>query len=652
MYALRFLSTTCLCFFLGALTATAFAQQKYSVTGIKVGHQKIKTKNNYASFKFSCTGKKLDNDTCISISDSTISVTCLYSGNRSFIRATFNTGGEHYFGLGEQFSCLDFKNTKPYVFTEEQGIGRGDKRVSRFTRMFGVSGNEFSSYAPLNFFFTENNNAFIFTGSPYISYDFTKGNSFSIESWSNHLNIYNITSANPKQLLSKAATLTGKMPLLPDWAFGTWLGLQGGATKVEEIINKALKHNNPVTAVWIQDWVGRRKTRFGSQLWWTWEADTVAYPDFVNFCKRMGKQNIRVLGYINSFMANEGRLFEEARTNGYLVKNKKHEDYVIKTAGFPAYLIDLTNPAAFQWMKQVIKHNLIDVGLSGWMADYAEWLPLDAVLFSGEDAFDYHNQYAVDWARLNREAIQEAGRDGDIVFFTRSGALGSAAYSTLFWAGDQMVDWGEHDGLPSAVCALITSGLSGISLNHSDIGGYTTLDNLFIKVKRDEELLKRWIEFAAFTPVFRTHEGLKPESNMQVYSSDSMMNFFSRFGQLHWALKDYFKELNIEATENAIPVVRALLLEFPDDTLTYTIKDQFMLGEDLLVAPVIEKGAKSRQVYFPAGEWINVWTKELVSGSSTQRINSEVGFPPAYIRKNGKYSSNLISVFDKLNTAQ
>lgn len=652
MYALRLLIITSLCFFTGVWNATTFAQEKYSVTGIKAGHQKIKAKNKYASFKFSCTGKKLDNDTCISISDSAIRVSCLHSGSRSFIRATFNTSGEHYFGLGEQFSCLDFKNTKPYVFTEEQGIGRGDKKVSRFTRMFGVCGNTFSSYSPFNFFFTENNNAFIFTGSPYIGYDFTKGNSFSIESWSNHLNIYNITAANPKQVLSKASILTGKMPLLPDWAFGTWLGLQGGATKVEEIIDKALKHNNPLTAVWIQDWVGRRKTRFGSQLWWTWEADTVAYPDFVNFCKRMGKQNIRVLGYINSFMANEGRLFEEARAKGYLVKNKKHEDYVIKTAGFPAYLIDLTNPAAFQWMKQVIKHNLIDVGLSGWMADYGEWLPLDAVLFSGEDAFDYHNQYAVDWARLNREAIQEAGREGDIVFFTRSGALGSAAYSTLFWAGDQMVNWGEHDGLPSAVCALITSGLSGISLNHSDIGGYTTLDNLFIKVKRDEELLKRWIEFAAFTPVFRTHEGLKPESNMQVYSSDSMMNFFSRFGQLHWALKDYFKELNIEATENAIPVIRALLLEFPDDTLTYSIKDQFMLGKDLLVAPVIEKGAKSRQVYFPAGEWMNVWTKELVSGSSTQRINSEVGFPPAYIRKNGKYSSNLISVFEKLNTAQ
>ena len=652
MNVIRFLIITCLCLLIQSWQATIFAQQQFSATDIIAGHQKIKTKNNYASFKFSLSAKKTKSDNCISISDSSITAECPGGRGRSFIQATFYTGGKHYFGLGEQFSCLDFNNTKPYVFTEEQGIGRGDKRVTRFTRMFGVCGNSFSSYAPLNFFFTDKNNAFIFTGSPYISYDFTKANSFSVESWSNRLNIYSFKAANPKQLLTKASKLTGKMPLLPDWAFGTWLGLQGGATKVEEIVDKALKHNNPVTAVWIQDWVGRRKTRFGSQLWWTWEADTVAYPDFVNFCKRMGKQNIRVLGYINSFMANEGRLFEEARTKGYLVKNKKQEDYVIKTAGFPAYLVDLTNPAAFTWMKQVIKHNLIDQGLSGWMADYGEWLPLDAVLFSGEDAFDYHNQYTVDWARLNREAIQEAGREGDIVFFTRSGSLGSAAYSTLFWAGDQMVDWGEHDGLPSAVCALITSGLSGITINHSDIGGYTTLDNFFIKVKRDDELLRRWIEFAAFTPVFRTHEGLKPESNVQIYSNDSISNFFSRFGQLHWALKDYIKDLNIEATENAIPMVRALLLEFPDDSLTYTIKDQFMLGEDLLVAPIIMKGAKSRQVYFPAGEWINVWTRETVSGKITLKIDSEIGYPPVFIRKNGNRSKNLIEVFNSINTSQ
>ncbi len=625
-------------------------QDNFPITDIKIAHQKIKSLNKYASFKFVVTHKRPEIESCILKSDSVITSSCDIGGGQTAILASFKTNGEHYFGFGEQYSLLDFKNTKPYIFTEEQGIGRGDKPTSKFTKTFGVCGDEFSSYTPMNFFFTDKNEAFIFTGSPYIKYDFTKRNSFSLESWSKELKIKYISAANPKEILYEATEIMGRMPMLPDWAFGTWLGLQGGEAKIDAIIKQALVENNPVGAVWIQDWVGRRKTRFGSQLWWTWTADTLAYPHFPEFCKRMRKQNIRVLGYINSFMANEGKLFEEAKSKGYLVRNNKGEDYEIKTAGFPAYLIDLTNPAAFQWMKNVIHHNLIDVGLSGWMADYGEWLPLDAQLFSGINAFDYHNQYAVDWARLNREAIHEAGRDSDIVFFTRSGAIGSAKYSTLFWAGDQMVDWGQNDGLPSAVCALITSGLSGITLNHSDIGGYTTVDNIFLKVKRDEELLKRWIEFAAFTPVFRTHEGLKPESNVQIYSNDSMMKFFSRFGKIHFALKDYFKELNKEATEKGIPIVRALLLEFPDDSLTYSIKDEFLLGEDLLVAPVIAKEANSREVYFPTGEWINVWTNETIKGNRKQLINSELGFPPVFIKKSGRWIGELISIFEKFDS--
>lgn len=291
----------------------------------------------------------------------------------------------------------------------------------------------------------------------------------------------------------------------------------------------------------------------------------------------------------------------------------------------------------------MIRKNLIDAGLSGWMADYGEWLPADAKLFSGLNALDYHNQYAVDWARLNREAIQEAGREGDIVFFTRSGSVGSAKYATLFWAGDQMVNWGENDGLPSAVCAMITSGLSGITLNHTDIGGYTTIDNALLKVKRDEELLKRWIEFAAFTPVFRTHEGLKPASNVQFYSNDSIMSFFARFANIHFKLSNYFKFLNEEATNKGLPVIRALLLDYPTDTLTYKIKDEFLLGDDMLVAPVLSKSAKSRDVYFPDDVWINVWTQEEIHGPIVLTVSSDLGSPPVFIKKNSSWVDRLMS---------
>src|SRR5215203_10922 len=112
----------------------------------------------------------------------------------------------------------------------------------------------------------------------------------------------------------------------------------------------------------------------------------------------------------------------------------------------------------------------------------------------------------------------QRGRGEDIVFFNRSGYTKSPRYSTLFWVGDQLVDWDEHDGIKSAVTGLLSSGLSGYSLEHSDIGGYTALDNPLLTYHRSKELLLRWIELGAFTTVFRTHEGNIPEVNHQIYS--------------------------------------------------------------------------------------------------------------------------------------
>jgi hypothetical protein len=163
--------------------------------------------------------------------------------------------------------------------------------------------------------------------------------------------------------------------------------------------------------------------------------------------------------YINPFLCDDvgekknrrRNLFEEAVGNGYLVKNHEGEPYRIRNSDFSAGMVDLTNPAARTWIKGVIRDELIGAGASGRMADYGEGLPYDAVLFSGADPRTYHDRYAEEWARVNREAIREAGREDDIVFFNRSGYIPSPRYSTLFWVGDQLVNW-------SSVCTRDSSG--------------------------------------------------------------------------------------------------------------------------------------------------------------------------------------------------
>lgn len=135
---------------------------------------------------------------------------------------------------------------------------------------------------------------------------------------------------------------------------------------------------------------------------------------------------------------------------------------------------------------------------------------------TGEDPIAAHNRYPELWAQINREFVDEwkstsSGKQKEdpeeaLVFFMRAGFRGSPKWAMLFWEGDQMVSWQANDGIKSAVVGLLSGGISGYALNHSDIGGYCAVNLPLIKYHRTEELLLRWMELSAFTTVFRTHE--------------------------------------------------------------------------------------------------------------------------------------------------
>ncbi len=576
---------------------------------------------------------------------------------------------EQFFGFGTQYSNFNFKGKKLFVFTEEQGIGRGDQPITFLANITaGAGGNEFTSYAPIPHYITSLNRSVFFENTSYSKFDLSKDDEVSVEFRENNLKGTIWLGAGPLELIEKYTLKTGRYPLLPDWAYGTWLGLQGGAEKVKHVVKEAKAAGNPVTALWIQDWVGKRTTNFGDQLKWRWYAQEKSeftdsngdlepsYPDFKNFCADMNKDGVKVLGYISSFLADTNPavlndkfinpMLDDAKAKGYLVKNPQGENYLITTAGFPAYLIDLTNPEAEKWIKEIIKKNMIDMGLSGWMADFGEWLPYDAVLFDKRDPKLYHNVYPVDWARINREAISEAKKDGEIVFFTRAGYSYSNKYSTAFWLGDQMVSFGYDDGLASTIVGLTSSGMSGVAINHSDIGGYTgikALPPMISPYDRKKELTERWAEANAFTAIFRTHEGNIPKRFHQVYRDEDSVKKFAKMGKVHYALKDYIAFLSKEASEKGYPIVRHPYLNFPNDKNTYDLKYQFMLGEDLLVLPVVDAEEDSVRGYFPEGTWKNIFTGKTVEGGKSYRVKAPLGEPAAYVKVGGKWSDRIFT---------
>ncbi len=550
--------------------------------------------------------------------------------------------GERVFGGGEQFTHLDLRGRRVPMLSEEQGIGRGAQPITFGANiMAGAGGSDVTTYAPVPFFMTSAFRSFETMQSAYQLWDF-KSDPYCLEIWDNSLELRFSTATSYAELLRRYTARTGRMQPLPDWASGTILGVQGGREKVERVLDAALKAGNPVTAIWIQDWVGRRLTSFGSQLWWRWLPDETQYPDFRFWVQKLRARGVRTLGYINPFLADEGPIFSEAKEKGYLVRNKSGEPYKIQTAGFPAYLVDLSNADARNYLKSIIKKNLIGNGFAGYMADFGEWLPWDAVLASGESAALWHNRYPVEWARLNREAIREAGYEREVVFFTRAGFAGSAEHSTLFWLGDQMVSFDEYDGLASAVTGLLTGGISGITLNHSDIGGYTTINNPVKNYHRSRELFLRWAEFAVFTPFFRTHEGNRPEKNYQAYSDDRIVAEFAALGRQHLALKPYFAQLMAEAARTGMPLARPVFLHYPAEQITYELRHQFLLGRDLLVAPIIEPGATSGRIYLPADTWIESSTGKKIAGPQWYTFAAPLGQPVAFIRESAAQRDLLL----------
>ncbi len=198
---------------------------------------------------------------------------------------------------------------------------------------------------------------------------------------------------------------------------------------------------------------------------------------------------------------------------------------------------------------------------------FPEYLPFDAVLHSGESASSYHNRYPEDWARLTMEALTESGMQNEVVYFMRSAWLRSPQFNTVFWEGDQLVSWDANDGLKNAILGALSSGISGHSITHTDIGGYNVAfynDSVCsgCTYVRSEELLSRWSEMAAFgAGLFRTHIGSSTSTlNFNVYDSDSSIAHFAEFATIYAALNEYRSHLISEAMTNGLPLIRLLLL--------------------------------------------------------------------------------------------
>ena len=550
---------------------------------------------------------------------------------------------EHFYGFGMQFSELDMKGRLLPILTQEQGVGRGAHPLTAAVELLygkGVAGNWWTSYGSVPHYMSSDFRSLYLDTSEFSVMDMRHPSEVRVAIMSDKLSGAVLAGRSYADLIDVYTRHSGRMQPLPPWIDqGAIIGVQGGTDRVRSVYRALKESGVAISALWIQDWVGRRKTSFGSQLWWNWELDQTAYPGWQDMVSELAKDGVRILTYVNPFLVDvtekehyKRSLFAEAEKAGYLVKKSDGKSYLIENTSFSSGLLDLSNAAARRWMVDVIKDQVIKVGASGWMADFGEALPFDAVLASGSP-MTAHNTYPEVWAQLNRQALEEAGRWQDSVIFSRSAYTQSPGKTRLFWLGDQLVTWDDRDGIKTALMGLLSSGLSGFSLNHSDTGGYTTVDNPLLKYHRSPELLQRWTELNAFTAVLRSHEGNIPSVNAQVYDA-GLRPHFARFSQVYRVLTPYRRELMAHAAKSGMPLVRPLFLLYPNDPKAYEFTSEFLLGTQLLVAPVLDEGKESVDVYLPEDGWVHAASGKVFK-QGTYKVAAPIGNPGVFYHPRG-----------------
>ena len=594
---------------------------------------------------------------------------------------------EHIFGLGEQFSFLELKGHRVPLYVMEKGIGRGLEPLTSFIDLapfpdpmepvdalvdgirteshYGT--HSYGTYIPIPYFLSSHGRALVLDDMEYCIFDFRAKDSAEIELWSGEMSGRIFVGATPKEVLELYTSYAGRMPQPPEWMVdGKMIGAGGGSAAVRKTLNEAVesyeKLGIPVTSVNIHDWQGRRTgdAFIPSRLWWTFEPDASLYPDWEEMVREFRAKGIRVIIYYNPMIASEAGeqkenlrrdVFKLAEEANYLVRKPDGTPYIVSSGIVKAGFIDLTNPEAREWMKDLMKEQ-VEVGVSGWMADFAEGLPHDAVLFSGEDAATYHNRYPVEYAKLNREVLVETGMEGEMNFHSRSGYAFSSQYSTGFFTGDQLNTWDDYGGFKTTVNALISGGLSGIQYFIYTHGAFWTIIPEEVFPKLPEEVTKRVPE--ELIPRLRAE--MSPELRARrlelvAFGSYAMIGMpepdelFRRFATIATELASYRKQMGSEATEKGLPLIRHMMLEFPEDPEVYGLKYQYMYGSEFLVRPVVDPGVTSVSAYLPAGHWVHLFTQEVLGSEhrgAWVEVAAPVGEPAVFYRKGSEVGERLV----------
>lgn len=513
----------------------------------------------------------------------------------TYIRQQLSLGvGELVYGLGERFT--------PFV--------KNGQSVDIWNADGGTSTEQ--SYKNIPFYLT-NKGYGVFVNHPEkvsfeVGTEMVTKTEFSVEG--TYLDYFLINGPTMKEVLERYTDITGKPSLPAPWTFGLWLSTSFTTNYDEEtvmsFVNGMLDRGIPLRTFHF-DCFWMKEFHWSDFLW-----DSRVFPDPVGMLKRIKEKGLNICVWINSYIGQESVLFKEGMEKGYFIKRPNGEVWQWDMWQPGMAIVDFTNPAAYKWFQDKLEI-LLDMGVDCFKTDFGERIPTDAVYYDGSDPKKMHNYYTYLYNKCVYELLERKRGKGQAVLFARSATVGGQKFP-VHWGGDC---WSDYESMEESLRGGLSLCMSGFGFWAHDIGGFENTSTA--------DVYKRWVAFGLLSSHSRLH-GSTSYRVPWVYDEEAVdvVRFFTR---LKAKLMPYLYKTAITASRTGIPCMRSMVLEYTEDKMCNYLDKQYMLGDNLLVAPIFNDESRA-EYYLPAGIWTNFFTgKEYKGGTWVEEQHSYLSIP-------------------------
>lgn len=508
--------------------------------------------------------------------------------------------GEAVYGLGERFGPM-VKNGQSIDIWNEDGGTCSDL-----------------AYKNVPFYLTSEGYGVLVDSPGGVSFEvaseMTTRVQFSVEG--QRLSYLVIDGPTPKDVLRRYTALTGRPPLVPEWSYGLWLSTsfttEYDEATVMSFIDGMDERGIPLS-VFHFDCFWMRGFHWSDFVW-----DPATFPDPEGLIARLHERGLRVCVWINPYIAQRSVLFDEGLEHGYLVRTTDGGVWQTDLWQAGMALVDFTNPAAVAWYRGKLQ-GLLDMGVDCFKTDFGERIPVrDIVWHDGSDPELMHNYYTQLYNRAVFELLVADRGEGEAVLFARSATAGGQQFP-VHWGGDND---SSHESMGETLRGGLSLAWSGFGYWSHDIGGF--------EGQPDAAVFKRWLPFGLLS----SHSRLHGSTSYRVpwAFDEEAVEVARRFTLLKQKLVPYLQRMALEAHEAGTPILRPMALEFPDDRTCRTIDTQYMLGESLLVAPVLSESGEV-ELYLPEGRWTGLLDGRTVEGGRWVREHHGFESLPVYVRE-------------------